>query len=326
MIISKTPLRVSFVGGGSDLKSFYKHEPGAVVLTTIDKYIYVTVNNKFDNLIRLSYSQTENVNHVKKIKHRLVRSTLNKLKIDGGIEITSMADIPSKGTGLGSSSAFSVGLLNALYAHKNEFTTPETLARQACDLEINVLKEPIGKQDQYAAAYGGLNFVQFNPDESVTIEPIICLKETRKKLEKNIVMFYTGIQRSTSSILKKQKSNMEKDSKKIETMKKMVRLAYDLKKELQKNNLDAFGEILHENWMLKKQMATTISNDQIDEWYKKARKNGALGGKLLGAGGGGFLLFYAPENKHKNIIAALPHLRPMKVGFDYQGSRIIFIH
>jgi D-glycero-alpha-D-manno-heptose-7-phosphate kinase len=326
MIISKTPLRVSFVGGGSDLKSFYKHEPGAVVLTTIDKYIYVTVNNKFDNLIRLSYSQTENVNHVKKIKHRLVRSTLNKLKISGGIEITSMADIPSKGTGLGSSSAFSVGLLNALYAHKNEFTTPETLARQACDLEINVLKEPIGKQDQYAAAYGGLNFVQFNPDESVTIEPIICLKETRKKLEKNIVMFYTGIQRSTSSILKKQKSNMERDNKKIETMKKMVRLAYDLKKELQKNNLDAFGEILHENWMLKKQMATTISNDQIDEWYKKARKNGALGGKLLGAGGGGFLLFYAPENKHKNIIASLPHLRPMKIGFDYQGSRIIFIH
>lgn len=326
MIISKTPFRMSFVGGGSDLASFYEKSEGAVVSVTIDKFMYIWVNQKFDEDIRISYSQTENVNEVKDIKHPLVREALKKLNIDGGVEIASIADIPSKGTGLGSSSAYAVGLLNALHVYKKEFASAEELAQGACKLEIGILKEPIGKQDQYASAYGGFNFIRFHQDGRVSVDPIICLKETRKRLEKNILMLYTGRTRSASNILKDQKKNTEKKADKFKIMQKMVALAHDLREELQKNNLDSFGKILHENWELKKQMAGGISDPQIDEWYEAGRKNGAIGGKILGAGGGGFLIFYAPEEKHEQITRALPGLRPVKFEFEYQGSKIIFIH
>lgn len=326
MIISKTPLRMSFVGGGSDLASFYEKTPGAVVSVTINKHIYITVNKKFDNRIRLSYSKTEDVDSIDKIKHNIVRESLKKLRFNGGLEITSIADIPSKGTGLGSSSSFAVGIFNALYAYKKEFASQETLAINACELEIESLKEPIGKQDQYAAAYGGFNFIQFNPDGSVSVNPIICLKETRKRLEDNLLMFYTGITRSASEILKKQKKNTQANKRNFSIMKKMVDLTFILRDEIQKNNLESFGKILHENWMLKKEMAEGISNSVIDNWYETGIKNGALGGKILGAGGGGFLMFYAPQEKHQQIIDALPRLRPMDFEFEYQGSKIIFIH
>lgn len=326
MIISKTPLRISFTGGGSDLASFYERSEGAVVSVTIDKYIFVTVNKKFDDDIRISYSKTENVTSAKKIKHDIVREILGKMSIDGGLEITSIADIPSKGTGLGSSSSFAVGLLNALGGYKKEFTSPEILAQGACEIEIDKLREPIGKQDQYAAAYGGLNFIQFHQDGSVSVDPIIMLKETRKQLEKNILILYTGITRSASGILKDQNENTKSINKKFEIMQKMVKLAHKMKDELQKNNLDAFGEILHENWILKKEMASGISTPEIDQWYETGIKNGALGGKILGAGGGGFLLFYAPQEKHQQIIDSLPKLKPMNFEFEYQGSKIIFIH
>lgn len=323
MIISKTPLRISFAGGGSDIFSFYKKYAGAVVSVTIDKYIYITVNEKFDDDIRISYSKTENVKKVCQIKHNIVREALKKAQINGGIEITSIADIPSRGTGLGSSSSFTVGLMNVLHAYKKEFSTPKTLAQEACDIEINILKEPIGKQDQYAAAYGGLNFIQFNRDGSVNIEPIICSKTTRQNLEKNLLVFYTGISRSASNILTQQKSNI---TKKIKNMGKMVQLAYELKNNMQKNDLDSFGRILHENWLLKKEMTNNISTPLIDKWYDIGRQNGALGGKILGAGGGGFLMFYAPLKKHQQIKKALPMLKTFNCKFDYQGSKIIFIH
>lgn len=326
MIITKTPLRISFVGGGSDLEAFYKHSDGAVVSVAIDQHIYITVNKKFDDKIRLNYSQTEDVECIDDIEHNLIRETLRKLGGPTGIEIHSMGDIPSKGSGLGSSSTFTVGLLHALHAYRKEFSTPESLGEESCEIEIGILKEPIGKQDQYAAAYGGLNFIQFYSDGSVSVDPIICSKETRKGLERNILVFYTGITRSASKILEKQRDNTANEKKKFETMKRMVKLAHALKDELQKNNLDVFGRILHENWMLKKEMADGISTPEIDHWYQKGIDAGALGGKILGAGGGGFLLFYAHSEDHPKIIEELSELRPMKMDFDYQGSRIIFIH
>jgi D-glycero-alpha-D-manno-heptose-7-phosphate kinase len=317
---------MSFVGGGSDLASFYEKSEGAVVSVTIDKFMYVWVNDKFDDGIRISYSQTENITEVAQIKHPVVREALRMNNITGGVVISSIADIPSEGTGLGSSSAYAVGLLNALHVFKKEYASAEDLAREACKIEISILKEPIGKQDQYASAYGGFNFIRFHCDGRVSVDPIICLKETRKRLEKNILMLYTGRTRSASNILKDQKKNTEKKADKFKIMQKMVRLAHNLREELQKNNLDSFGEILHENWELKKQMAGGISDPQIDQWYEIGRKYGAVGGKILGAGGGGFLILYAPEEKHAQIIRALPELKPIDFEFEYQGSKIIFIH
>lgn len=326
MIISKTPLRMSFVGGGSDMASFYQEEPGAVVTTAIDKYIYITVKNRFEDGFRISYSKTEIVSKVEEIEHRLVRAALQKLGFINGFEITTMADIPSKGTGLGSSSSFTVGLLNALHAYRKEFSSAENLARESCEMEIIICQDPIGKQDQYIAAYGGFNFIQFNSDESVFIDPIICSQKTLNKLQDNLLIFYTGRTRNASEILKEQNNNLKNNPSKKLILKKMVRLAFDLKSELQKNNIDSFGEILHENWILKKELSANISNIAIDEWYDKALKAGAVGGKLLGAGGGGFLIFYADKEKHHAIKSSLSDLRHVEIQFERQGSKIIFIH
>jgi D-glycero-alpha-D-manno-heptose-7-phosphate kinase len=324
MIISRTPLRMSFVGGGSDLSSFYEHEIGAVVSTTIDKYMYVTVNKKFDNQIRASYSITEFADKPEEIKHQLIRESLLFLKLTGGIEITSISDIPSKGTGLGSSSTYTVGLLNALHAYKGEFASADRLGREACHIEIEACKSPIGKQDQYAAAFGGLNFIQFNSDGSVFVDPIICLKETKDRLEDNLLMLYTGLTRSTNNILKNQNESTKKSSKKRNILSQMVGLAKDLKKTLEGNNLDDFGKILDANWELKKQMNEEISNEQIDKWYLQAKKAGAIGGKILGAGGGGFLLLYAPKERHEDIKFALPGLKVTNFKFEPEGSKIIY--
>jgi len=324
MIISRTPLRISFVGGGSDLPSFYRKHPGAVVSTTIDKYIYITVNKKFDNLIRASYSITEFAKKPEDLKHELIRESLLLLNLNGGIEITSISDIPSRGTGLGSSSSYTVGLLNALHAFKGEFASAEKLAKEACDIEINRCKKPIGKQDQYAAAFGNLNYIQFNPDKSVFIDPIICHKKTKEKLQQNLLMLYTGLTRSSTSILKKQNKNIHFSSQKVRILTQMAKLVPELKKALERNRIDKFGELLHQNWLLKKQMAKGISNTKIDKWYKIARKKGALGGKILGAGGGGFLLLYGPYEKHKVICQALPELRPTQFSFEPEGSKIIY--
>ncbi len=326
MIISRTPLRMSFVGGGSDLPVFYRKYGGAVVSTAINKFVYVTVNKKFDASIRVSYSKTEEAKSVEKIKHPLVRESLKMLGLAGGVEITSVADIPAKGSGLGSSSSFTVGLLHALHAFACRYASAEQLARESCEIEIERCGEPIGKQDQFAAAFGGFNFIEFNPDDSVSIEPIICQRETIRQLQLNTLVFYTGITRSASAILKNQQQIIGEEKAKQKVMRRMVQLARDLKAELQKNNLEAFGEIIHENWELKRSLTTNISTTAIDDWYQRARRAGAVGGKLLGAGSGGFLMFYAPQEKHESIAKALSDLRRIDFEFEPQGSRIIFVH
>jgi len=325
LIISRTPLRVSFVGGGSDLPAFYQHEPGAVVSTAIDKYIYINVNKKFDRQIRASYSVTEIVDSVDELKHELIREALNLVKLDGGLEITSISDIPSQGTGLGSSSTYTVGLLNALYGHTGRWVGAERLAREACLIEIEQCGKPIGKQDQYIAAYGGLQYIQFNPDGSVFTDPIICSPETKKMLQERLLMLYTGMTRSANDVLEEQKANTEKDHNRRQTLRSMTQLAQALREALCQNDLDAFGEILHQGWLMKKDLASGISNGHINEWYERARRHGAIGGKILGAGGGGFLLLYAPREQHSEILSALPALQAIPFRFEPQGSKIIYV-
>jgi D-glycero-alpha-D-manno-heptose-7-phosphate kinase len=323
MIVSKAPLRMSYVGGGSDLPSFYREELGAVLSTSIDKYIYVAVNKKFDGKIRLSYSKTEEVNEASEIEHPLVREALGMLSIPGGIEIASMADIPSRGSGLGSSSSFTVALLNALYAFKNKYVSKETLAKQTCEIEIERCGEPIGKQDQYAAAYGGLNLIRFHPDDSVSVDPVICGSDTIKRINESTLVFFTGRTRSASAVLKNQSDAMKLENRRV-LMRRMVALAFELKKELESGDVENFGSILHENWKLKAQLTSGISDPQIDEWYRKGIQAGASGGKLLGAGNGGFIMFYASPEHHAKIKLALGELTPIKFGFDRNGAQIVF--
>ncbi|MCL7999183.1 GHMP kinase [Brucella sp. 21LCYQ03] len=324
MIISRTPLRMSFVGGGSDMPQYYREYGGAVLSSAIDKYIYVTANRKFDSGIRISYSLTEEVKSVPEVIHPLARHALEFVGISGGIELTTVADIPSKGTGLGSSSSFCVGILNVLNAFKGKFTSAAELAEGACSIEIDLMGEPIGRQDQYAAAYGDLQFYEFRPDDQVIVTPVIMKHETRLLLQRRLIMFYTGVTRSASAILSDQAKNVAKNSTKISSMKRMVELAYLLRTELQSSSLDAFGEILHENWVLKQSMAKGISNSMIDKAYEAARAAGAKGGKILGAGAGGFLLFYADEKDHDAVELALSPMRRIPFSFDKVGSRIIF--
>jgi D-glycero-alpha-D-manno-heptose-7-phosphate kinase len=323
MIVSKTPLRMSFVGGGSDLPSFYREEVGAVLSTSIDKYIYICLNRKFDGRIRISYSRTEEVDQPQQIEHPLVREALGLMRIEGGIEIASMADIPSRGSGLGSSSSYTVGLLNALYAYRNQFAHKETLARQACEVEIDRCGEPIGKQDQYAAAYGGLNLIRFHPDGSVSVDPVICKPVMLKKLEESILVFYTGRTRSASAILAGQSAAMRSADRRV-LMRRMVQLAFEMKAQLEVGGLDSIGPLLDENWRLKSQLTAGITDSQIDHWYSRGLSNGALGGKLLGAGNGGFMMFFAELEHHARIIAALPELNPVTFRFDRSGAQIVF--
>jgi D-glycero-alpha-D-manno-heptose-7-phosphate kinase len=326
MIVTKTPLRMSFVGGGSDLPVFYRKYGGAVVSTAIDKFVYITVNQKFDNRIRISYSRTEEPATVEKIKHPLVREALKLTGIPGGIEIASIADIPARGSGLGSSSSYTTGLLLALHAYQGEFASAERLAREACEIEIERCGDPIGKQDQYAAAFGGFNFIQFYPDDSVSVEPIVCRRKTVETLQSNLLMFYTGLTRAAGSVLEHQNAAVAREQPKQRMLRRMVELAHQLRTELQRNNVDAFGEMLHENWLLKRKLARQISTSRIDTWYDRARRAGALGGKLLGAGTGGFMIFYAPQETHEAITSALRELRPIPFKFEPQGSKIIFVH
>ncbi|MBN1668469.1 MAG: GHMP kinase [Anaerolineales bacterium] len=325
MIISRTPLRISFAGGGSDLPAYYRQAAGAVVSTAIDKYIYITVNPKFDGQIRASYSRTEMVDTVAELRHELIREALRLVEIEGGIEITSISDIPSQGTGLGSSSTYTVGVLNALYAQLGRHAGAERLAREACQVEIERCGRVLGKQDQYIAAYGGLQFIQFNPDESVYVDPIICKPATRQALQASLLLLYTGQTRRASNILEVQAHNTHHDPARQALLKQMVGLAYELRHALQSDDLAAFGEILHSGWEAKRSLADGISTPEIDAWYARARQAGALGGKILGAGGGGFLLLYAPPERHPAILQALPELRPVPFGLEAQGSKIIYV-
>jgi D-glycero-alpha-D-manno-heptose-7-phosphate kinase len=325
MIISRTPLRISFAGGGSDLPAFCEHEPGAVVSTAISKYVYITVNAKFDRRVRASYSRTEIVDHVEEIQHELIREALKMTGIDGAIEITSISDIPSRGTGLGSSSAYTVGLLNALYAYRHHLAGAERLAREACEIEIDRCGKPIGRQDQYIAAFGGMKYLTFQPDGSVHVDPVLCTPATKRQLQERLLLLYTGLTRSADEILPEQAALLRRDASKRAAVARMVSLAGHLRDALNRNDLDGFGELLHANWIEKRSLASGISAPKIDCWYDTARQHGAIGGKILGAGGGGFLLLYAPRERHTEICAALPELRRISLGFEPQGSRLIYI-
>ncbi|MEG0834602.1 MAG: GHMP kinase [Hydrogenoanaerobacterium sp.] len=322
MIITKTPFRVSFCGGGSDLASFYEKNSGCVLSTTINKYMYISVHPYFDkHYTALKYSENEIVDDVAKIKHKIFNCVLNQMNISG-VEISSTADVPA-GTGLGSSSTFTVGLLHTLSCYQGKYTSKAKLAEAACDVEINKLGAPIGKQDQYAAAFGGLNFIRFNRDGSTSVSPIVMQPQTYAKLEQNLMMFYTGTSRSANSILSEQKKNMSQEDK-TQNLIQMCKLAEDMKAALEANDLSGFGKIMNDSWKLKRTLASGISNPDIDCAYELAMQNGALGGKLLGAGGGGFLLFYCePQNQEKVRIAL--GLKQMDFRFEHDGTSVVYI-
>lgn len=324
MIITRTPFRISFAGGGTDLADFYRAERGAVVSTAINKYMYIVVNKGFDDSIRVSYSKTEIVKDVEEIRHPIVREALKLVGVTRGIEIVSIADIPGE-TGLGSSSSFTVGLLNSLHAYKGVFKSAEELSREACHIEVDILGEPVGKQDQYIAAYGGLRYIQFNPDETVFTEPIIYAQDNKEELNQNLLLFYTGDTREARSILKQQKTNISQRDK-MEALKKMRDLALELRDSLNSNSFpDILGQFLHKGWLLKKKLASDISNNKIDEYYEKALSAGALGGKIVGAGGGGFLLLYCPREKQLKVRQALSELTLTQFLLEPEGSKIIYV-
>jgi D-glycero-alpha-D-manno-heptose-7-phosphate kinase len=318
----RAPFRVSFAGGGSDLQDFYsKNGYGSVLSATIDKYMYIMIHPYFHDKIRIKYSKLEDVNDIDKIQHPLVRECLRAVGIEKGIEIASIADVPA-GTGVGSSSTFTICLLHALYAYKKCNVTKEQLAKEACRIEIDVLDEPIGKQDQYAASYGDFNYIRFNKDETVFMEHKVLKPERKLQLERNLLMFYVAKERRASVILSEQKNNMKKNEK-FEIVRKMVELTEKIKKSLNEGDINIFGRILHEGWLLKKELTDSISNPMFDRYYERALKAGALGGKLLGAGGGGFFLFYCEQKYHSDLRRALG-LRELEFKFESEGTKILF--
>lgn len=324
MIITKTPLRVSFAGGGTDLPAFYEQEEGIVISSSVSLSIYIAAHKVFDDRILLKYSEAEDVKRVSEIKHPLFRECMKHLDFNSPVEISAFADIPSKGSGLGSSSSFTVGLLKALSAFQWQNIGAEDCADGACEVEIGRLAEPIGKQDQYAAAYGGLNAIRFSPDGSVKVNPIILEKEKRRKLNDSLIMFYTGITRSASGILQEQQQNTISSNEKFKGLQIMKGLALELEEHLNKQKIEVVGEMMHAGWLEKKKLATKISNPQIDDWYAKALSAGALGGKLLGAGGGGFMMFYCEKEKQHELSEALSDMRKVDFDITNRGTQILY--
>ena len=323
MIITKTPFRISLCGGGSDLPAYYKKNGGAVISTTINKYMYITSHPSFDkDVTTLKYSKIEKVKNIDDIKHPIFKECLKYENMEG-LEITSIADVPQN-TGLGSSSSFTVGLLYNLKSYKKEVISKEDLANLACEMEINKVGSPIGKQDQYAASYGGFNFYEFKKDGSVKVEPVIISKKALKDLERNLILLYVGGEHDSSIILTEQSKNITETDKEKGQM-RIVELTYELKEELKKDNIDFVGEVLHENWLIKKTLASGITNKKFDDLYEKALKNGATGGKILGAGGRGFFLFYVPFKKQKDFLKKM-ELPEMKFKFESSGSTVIYVN
>jgi D-glycero-alpha-D-manno-heptose-7-phosphate kinase len=322
MIITRTPFRISFAGGGSDLEAYYQYEPGLVLSTAIDKYMYIAVKEHFGDNFRISYSRTEYADTVEQIQHRIVRESLLRLGVKKGLEIVSMADLPAQ-AGLGSSSSFTVGLLHALYAMKGNVVTAESLAREACRIEIEKLQEPIGKQDQYIAAYGGLQLIQFNPDGTVFVDPIVCTVETRRELNRRLLLFYTGLTRDARDVLSKQKNNT---ADRLPVLRRMCDIARELREVLTTGrDLNVFGRLLHTAWEAKKSLEDSITNSEIDDYYERGIQAGALGGKLLGAGGGGFLLFFCEPHLQDRLREELAGMKEVPFSLDPQGSKIVYI-
>jgi len=321
VIIVQTPLRVSFFGGGTDFRSFFSTEGGCVLSSAIDKYIFVTLKERFDQLLRIGYTRTEMVTSVAEIQHELIRESLFKTGIERGVEVTTMGDIPSTGSGLGSSSAVTVGALHAMHTYRSEIVPAEQLAREACEIEIDTLGKPIGIQDQYIAAYGGLRFIEFMPDGQVCSERIALDTYLKRRLNESMLLFFTGVTRRADAILDEQQRNI---SDRLAILREMKQMAYVARDNLRAGNLDSIGELLHKSWELKKQLASQISNGMIDEMYQAARKAGAIGGKITGAGGGGFLLLYCHQEKREAVRAALNHLQELPFKLEQDGSKVIF--
>ncbi|MBC7835853.1 MAG: GHMP kinase [Phycisphaerales bacterium] len=322
MIISQTPYRVSFAGGGTDLPAFYRAECGAVLSVAVQKHMYVTVTRRFEPSVRVSYTKTEIADTAEQVQHTIVREALKMTGLGPHMEIVTIGDVPA-GTGMGSSSTLTVGLLNAMYALKGRVTSPHQLAREACRIEIEHLAKPIGKQDQYAAAFGGLNYIRFNPDESVDVQPVPCAAESLAELERRAIVLYTEQRRDADGILKKQS---EGTADKMRVLREMRDLASEMRAVISgRGNIDEFARLLHCGWELKRSLGFGISDAKVDEWYDAARKAGAQGGKLLGAGGGGFVFLLAPPEKHEAIREALGRPRELEFRIDRLGSRIIFI-
>jgi D-glycero-alpha-D-manno-heptose-7-phosphate kinase len=322
MIISRTPLRLSFVGGGTDLPDFYEEHGGAVVSTTLDKWVHVVVAPRFEGDVRVSYSRTEIVASGRAVEHELVREAMRMTGVPRGVDIVTLADVPSRGTGVGSSSSVTVGLLNALYAFQGVYKSPMQLAEEAARIEIEILGKPIGRQDQYAAAVGGFNLIEFMPrGGGVRLEPVISRPETFKSLQRSLIILYTGRQRSANGALDKQR-RATRDGRAVDALKRMRDLAYRFRERLASGDVDALGPLLHENWELKRGLADGISSPEIDRWYERALAAGAVGGKILGAGAGGFLLLFAPPDRHDAIRAELRELREVPVRFAAHGTQI----
>ena len=321
MIIVQTPLRVSFFGGGTDFRAFFMQEGGCVLSSAIDKYIFVTIKQRFDSKLRIGYTQTEMADEVDEVHHELIRESLRITGIDHGVEITTMGDIPSEGSGLGSSSTVTVGALHAMYAYLGEMIPAERLAREACEIEIEILKRPIGIQDQYIAAYGGLRFLEFLPDGQVTTEKIHLSSEAQRALNNNFMLFFTGMSRDSSIILKEQVDNL-KD--RLNELREIKHMAYEARCAIETENFDLLGVLLHQSWELKKRLAGTISNGRINEMYETARGAGAIGGKIAGAGGGGFLLLYVPFEHQNKVRTKLSGLQELPFRLEAEGTKVIF--
>ncbi len=321
MIIVQTPLRISFFGGGTDFPAFFMEEGGCVLSSAIDKFIFVTVKERFDTKLRIGYTQTEMVDDIDEIHHDLIRESLRLTGIRQGVEVTTMGDIPSEGSGLGSSSTVTVGALQAMYAYLGEIVPAERLAREACTIEIDMLKKPIGIQDQYIAAYGGLRFFTFQPDGQVVVEKVQISPESHRMLNDNFLLFFTGVSRRADTILSEQKSNIKARAVELREIKQM---AYQARCDIEVGNFDSLGALINQSWELKKRLAGTISNGQINDLYEAARHAGAIGGKITGAGGGGFLLLYVPYDRQNAVRAALPGLQELPFRLEADGTKVIF--
>jgi len=323
MIITRSPLRISLGGGGTDLPSYYKKHSGFLIAAAIDKYVYITLHQTFGQELILKYSKLERVNQVQDIQHPIIREALKLVGVDGSMEITSMADIPA-GTGLGSSGSFTTALLKALHAYKKNIIHPRDLAEQACHIELDLLGEPIGKQDQYIASYGGLTCFQFLPNGHVEAAPLKIDSETLYNLEDNLLLFFTGYSRSASNILKDQDEKSRASNKEmIDNLHFVKDLGYQSQEALEIGDLHKFGELMNVHWEHKKKRSGGMSKPEIDQWYSVAMENGALGGKLIGAGGGGFLMFYAEEKAKLRHAMLQAGLKEVRFRFDFEGTKAI---
>ena len=323
MIIARSPFRISLGGGGTDLPSYYHDHEGFVIAAAIDRYMYIMVHHRFVRPIFLKYSKLELVDRVDEIEHPIIREALKLVGISEHLELTSMSDIPA-GTGLGSSGSFTTALLKALHTHQRRAVLAQELAQQACEIEINRLGEPVGKQDQYSAAFGGLTCFTFHRDETVTAEPLKIDQDTLYNLEDNLLLYFTGYSRSAGSILKDQDSRTRRsDSLVVDNLHYVKEMGIRSRDLLEKGDLVGFGEMMHEHWEIKKQRAASMSNPTIDRWYAIARENGAVGGKLVGAGGGGFLMLYAADKVQLRQAMRAEGLQEVRFRFDFEGAKVL---